>query len=80
MATAAAAAHQETTGKENHLRSPYLDLEFDRAREAGAIPAGDATKNLGGSWSSVTDAGEAKNLNLAHVMGRDCTDVEDLAS
>ena len=29
---------QETTGKENHLRSPYLDTEFDRAREAGAIP------------------------------------------
>ena len=29
---------QETTGKENHLRSPYLDLEFDKAREAGAIP------------------------------------------
>ena len=24
---------QETTGKEDSLRSPYLDTEFDKARE-----------------------------------------------
>ena len=34
--------------------------------------------NLGGSWSSLTDAGEANNLNLAQMYGFDPTDVNDL--
>lgn len=67
---------QETTGKEDSLRSPYLDKEFDKARELGVIPA--HTTNLGGSWSALSDAGEATNLNLAHLSGYDCTDVRDL--
>ena len=67
---------QETTGKENELRSPYLDKEFDQARAQGVIPQ-DST-NLGGSWSSLTEAGEANNLNLAHMYGFDPTDVMDL--
>jgi ribulose 1,5-bisphosphate synthetase/thiazole synthase len=67
---------QETTGKENELRSPYLDKEFDQARSMGVIPQ-DST-NLGGSWSSLTEAGEANNLNLAHMYGFDPTDVMDL--
>ena len=36
------------------------------------------TQHLGGSWSALTNAGEATNLNLAHVEGVDCTDVNDL--
>ena len=67
---------QETTGKENALRSPYLDKEFDQARERGVIPQD--SHNLGGSWSSLTEAGEANNLNLAHMYGFDPTDVLDL--
>ena len=67
---------QETTGKEDTLRSPYLDKEFDTARELGVIPA-DST-NIGGSWSALTPAGEATNLNLAHMYGFDPTDVMDL--
>jgi ribulose 1,5-bisphosphate synthetase/thiazole synthase len=67
---------QQTTGKEEALRSPYLDKEFDEARALGVI-AQDST-NLGGSWSSLTDAGEANNLNLAHMYGYDPTDVQDL--
>ena len=67
---------QETTGKEEVLRSPYLDKEFDAAREQGIIPA-DRT-NIVGSWSSLTEAGEANNLNLAHLYGYDATDVMDL--
>jgi ribulose 1,5-bisphosphate synthetase/thiazole synthase len=67
---------QETTGKENELRSPYLDKEFDTARELGVIPAN--STNLGGSWSALSDAGEATNLNLAHLHGFDATDVMDL--
>merc|ERR1711997_1266443 len=66
---------QETSGKEDHLMSPYLDEEFEKAKEMGVIP--EAT-NIGGSWSSLTDAGEATNLNLAHVMDVDATDVLDL--
>jgi FAD dependent oxidoreductase len=67
---------QQTTGKEEALRSPYLDKEFDAARALGVIPP-DST-NLGGSWSSLTEAGEANNLNLAHMYGFDPTDVHDL--
>jgi len=67
---------QETDGKENHLRSPYLDREFEEAREKGHIPQ--ETQNLGGSWSALSQAGEATNLNLVHLTNIDCTDVEDL--
>lgn len=69
---------QETTGKENGLRSPYLDKEFDQARALGVIPQ-DST-NLGGSWSSLTEAGEANNLNLVHMYGFDPTNVMDLTA
>ena len=67
---------QETTGKEDLLRSPYLDKEFEQARGLGVIPAN--TTSLGGSWSALSDAGEATNLNLAHMNGFDSTDVMDL--
>jgi hypothetical protein len=67
---------QETTGKEDALRSPYLDKEFEEARRLGVIP--ENTTNLGGSWSALTEAGEATNLNLAHLKNVDCTDVLDL--
>ena len=36
------------------------------------------TQCLGGSWSALSNAGEATNLNLAHVMNVDCTNVVDL--
>ena len=60
---------QETSGKENELRSPYLDLEFEKARAEGHIPTTSRTNDLGGSWSALTNAGEATNLNLAHIQG-----------
>ena len=41
------------------------------------IPAED-TQNIGGSWSALSEAGEATNLNLVHLTNIDCTDVEDL--
>ena len=31
-----------------------------------------------GSWSGLSDAGEATNLNLVHINGRDILDVNDL--
>ena len=67
---------QETTGKEDGLRSPYLDKEFEKAREMGVIPQDSGS--IGGSWSALTDAGEATNLNLAHMKKVDPTDVMDL--
>ena len=67
---------QETTGKENHLRSPFLQTEFDEAISDGTIPS-DA-KGLGGSWSALSDAGEATNLNLVYLKDIDATNVEDL--
>ncbi|KAJ8611880.1 hypothetical protein CTAYLR_005805 [Chrysophaeum taylorii] len=54
---------QETSGKENGLKTPYLDLGGD----------------IGGSWSGLsTDTGEATNLNLVHLKGYDATNVEHL--
>jgi len=40
------------------------------------IPAG--TESLAGSWSSLSAAGEATNLNLVHLKGLDALDVRDL--
>ena len=61
---------QETSGKEDDLRSPYLDEEFEKARNNGVIPNTGRTSDLGGSWSAIRgDTGEATNLNLAHVQG-----------
>jgi hypothetical protein len=67
---------QETTGKEDHLPSPYLEKEFARAKELGLIPKHIDT--ISGSWSALSKAGEATNLNLVHMKGIDSTDVNDL--
>jgi hypothetical protein len=68
---------QETTGKENHLRSPYLDQQFEEAVDKGVVPK-DQDTSLGGSWSALSDAGEATNLNLVHQTQVDCTNVREL--
>jgi hypothetical protein len=65
-----------TDGKEDGMFSPYLQEPFDRAREAGLIPA--AVRSIGGTWGRLTDAGEATALNLVVMAGYDCTDVHDL--
>ena len=33
---------------------------------------------INGSWSALSAAGEATNLNLVHLPQVDCTDVDDL--
>lgn len=68
----------ETSGKEDDLFSPYLDRPFKLAREAGIIPKN--IKSIGGTWSTITDSGEATNLNLVYMTGYDCTDVWDLTA
>ena len=63
-------------GKEDDLFSPYLEKPFDQAREQGIIPSG--LKSIGGSWSTVTDSGEATYLNMIHLTNYDGTDAWDL--
>jgi len=66
----------ETEGKEDELFSPYLDEPFEKAREKGLIPPG--LKSIGGTWSGISDAGDATYLNMVHMGGYDGTDVWDL--
>ena len=47
-------------------------LSRQRARD------GSANVSLNGSWSALSEAGEATNLNLVHLAGYDCTNAEDL--
>lgn len=63
-------------GKEDDLFSPYLDQPFDQARQAGLIPA--HLTSLGGTWSTISDTGEATCLNMVHLSNLDGTDVMDL--
>lgn len=66
----------KTTGKEDSLLSPYLQEPFDQARKDGLFPKN--LPSIAGSWSTITDAGEATNLNMVYLTGYDCTDVWDL--
>ena len=66
----------ETTGKEDDLLSAYLEEPFNRAREEGLIPP--EMTGIGGSWSVLTDAGEAQCLNMIYMLDYDATDVRDL--
>jgi len=66
----------KTDGKEDDLFSPYLDKPFDEARKVGLIPPG--LKGIGGTWSGISDAGDATYLNMVHMSGYDGTDVFDL--
>ncbi len=68
--------NQQTSLKEKKLNSPYLQEEFARARKEGLIPQ--SATNICGSWSALSDAGEATNLNLIHLSPFDATDVDDL--
>jgi hypothetical protein len=66
----------QTGGKEDELFSPYLEEPFDKAREKGIIPPG--LKSIGGTWSAISDTGEATYLNMVHMLEYDGTDVRDL--
>jgi hypothetical protein len=65
----------ETDGKENDMFSPYIAEPFAKARAAGEIPE---DVDIAGTWSSISDAGEATYLNVVYMRGCDCTDVRDL--
>ena len=65
----------ETSGKEDDIFSSYIVEPFMKAREAGDVPD---DVILLGYWGGLTEAGEAKNINVAHLIGIDSTDVHDL--
>jgi hypothetical protein len=67
---------QDKDGKSGDQFSPYLEEPFARARAGGVIPPG--LKSIGGTWSTISDAGEATYLNMIHLTGYDGTDVWDL--
>ncbi len=66
----------ETTGKEDHMFSPFLKKPFKQAQEAGVIPKD--VQTIGGTWSTITDSGEATYLNVIHIPEIDGTDIRDL--
>jgi hypothetical protein len=66
----------QTSGKEDALFSTYLQEPFDQARRDGLIP--EHVTSIGGTWGSLSEAGEATNLNMVYMTGYDCTDVRDL--
>ncbi len=65
----------QTAGKEEKLFSPYLAEPFQKARQNGEIPDDMLTF---GTWSSLTDTGEATYLNMTYMLGLDPTQLKDL--
>lgn len=65
----------ETTGKEDTLFSPYLSVPFQMAKEAGEIPEG---VEIAGTWSRISEQGDATYFNVVYMLGYDATDVHDL--
>jgi hypothetical protein len=63
-------------GKEDDMFSPYLEKPFNQARAQGVIPPG--LKSIGGTWSTINEAGEATYLNMIHLTEIDGTNVWDL--
>jgi len=65
----------ETAGKEEGMFSPYLEEPFEKAKAAGDIPK---DVRIAGTWSAISETGEATHLNVVYLPGHDSTDVWDL--
>ncbi|NOI68580.1 FAD-dependent oxidoreductase [Vibrio sp. 99-8-1] len=57
--------------------SPYLGKVFAKAKKEGLVPDG---VTLGGSWSTITDYGDANYMNVQSLANIDCTNVFDLTT
>jgi len=66
----------ETTGKEDKMFSPFMKKPFEKAIEAGLIPANLNTIN--GTWGAIYDQGDLTYLNLVHLAEIDGTNADDL--
>jgi ribulose 1,5-bisphosphate synthetase/thiazole synthase len=67
-----------TTGKEDHLFSPFLRKPFKQAVAAGVIPPSLST--IAGTWGTVTEQGDLTYLNMIHLPNIDGTDPKDLTA
>jgi ribulose 1,5-bisphosphate synthetase/thiazole synthase len=56
----------ETTGKEDHLFSPYLEEPFKRARQDGVIP--ENIKSIGGTWSMTKAEIEGRHQAMLAIQ------------
>ena len=68
---------QRTSGKEENMFSPYIEDPFKRAVKEGLISL-DENISIGGTWSTLSPEGDATQLNMVHLLKKDCTDVWDL--
>ena len=68
----------ETSGKEDHLFSPFLRKPFEKAMEAGIIPPNLDT--ICGTWGSISEQGDLTYLNLVHLADCDGTSADDLTA
>ncbi|HZO22443.1 MAG TPA: FAD-dependent oxidoreductase [Steroidobacteraceae bacterium] len=68
----------ETTGKEDHLFSPFLRKPFKQAVAAGVIPS--TLSTIAGTWGSISEQGDLTYLNLIHLPCIDGTDASDLTA
>jgi ribulose 1,5-bisphosphate synthetase/thiazole synthase len=66
----------ETSGKEDKMFSPFLSKPFQKAIEAGLIPA--HLNTIGGTWGALHESGELTYMNLVHLAGCDGTDPDSL--
>jgi len=66
----------ETSGKEDHMFSPFLKKPFAQALQAGLIPAHLTT--IAGTWGAMHDSGELTYMNLVHLAGCDGTDPDSM--
>ncbi|MDH5323736.1 MAG: FAD-dependent oxidoreductase [Gammaproteobacteria bacterium] len=68
----------ETSGKEDHMFSPFLRKPFKQAIEAGMIPK--HLQTICGTWGTVSDQGDLTYLNLVHLPACDGTSADDLSA
>ena len=66
----------ETSGKEDHMFSPFLRRPFQQAIEEGIIPP--QLDTIAGTWGAIHDTGELTYMNLIHLDGIDGTDPASL--
>ena len=67
---------QQTSGLENDMFSPYFQKQFDQAIREKVIEKTDW--DLCGSWSTISEDGQATYMNLVHLGNVDITDIRDL--
>ena len=68
----------ETAGKEDDMFSPFLKKPFDKAIDAGLIPA--HLNTIGGTWGAMHDTGELTYMNLVQLAGVDGTDPDSMTN